>query len=212
MADTAPPKLTPKRRRAPTQARSRETVAAILEAGARVFDRVSIGGKATTNAIARVAGVSIGSLYEYFPNKEAILASLLSDHVEDAQARLQEALARLDPHSSPLEPSVRSLIELLLALHVDRRGLHRRLIEQWMGESTGRREVAQAEQRLRLVLVDWLAVHPEVRCADLEWTARLIVEGTNAMVHRYVEDDEGQPREAFVDALAKLWAGYLRTA
>lgn len=81
-----------------------------------------------------------------------------------------------------------------------------------MGESTGRREVAQAEQRLRLVLVDWLAVHPEVRCADLEWTARLIVEGTNAMVHRYVEDDEGQPREAFVDALAKLWAGYLRTA
>jgi len=62
-------------RKAPKQARAKTTVAAILEAGARIL--VELGyADASTNRIAETAGVSIGSLYEYFPGKEAIFAEL----------------------------------------------------------------------------------------------------------------------------------------
>jgi AcrR family transcriptional regulator len=76
--------------RRPRQARSRSTVEALLEAATRVFRRE--GWKATTNRIALEAGVSIGSLYEYFPNKHALLEALAERHVQVAEALVAEAL------------------------------------------------------------------------------------------------------------------------
>ena len=62
-------------RKIPVQRRSKATVDAVLEAGARLL--LSIGyEKASTNKIAELAGVSVGSLYEYFPGKEAIFAEI----------------------------------------------------------------------------------------------------------------------------------------
>lgn len=82
-------------RRRPTQARSKSKVAWLLEAAARVF-RVE-GYAATTNRIAEVAGVSIGSLYEYFPNKEALLLALAEHHVTEAESGIGAALKEDDP-------------------------------------------------------------------------------------------------------------------
>ncbi len=76
-------------RKSPKQERSRYLVGTILAAATRVFGKV--GGKATTNRIAQVAGVSIGSLYQYFPNKDALVATLIRERVE-GQDRALEAL------------------------------------------------------------------------------------------------------------------------
>ena len=65
-----------KARRAPGQARSQETVGVILEASARILESGGIRGF-NTNAIAAKAGVSIGSLYQYFPNKDSIVLALI---------------------------------------------------------------------------------------------------------------------------------------
>lgn len=65
---------TPRKR--PLQARSRETYAAILEATARILEAEGLEA-ANTNAIAERAGVSVGSLYQYFPDKAAIFAELI---------------------------------------------------------------------------------------------------------------------------------------
>jgi len=62
--------------RSPRQQRSRQKVELILEATVRVLDRDGMEGL-TTNAVAAAAGVSIGTLYQYFRNKEAILDALL---------------------------------------------------------------------------------------------------------------------------------------
>jgi len=68
-------------RKKPRQDRSHTTVASILEAAARIF--VEKGFEATTtNAIAKHAGVSIGSLYQYFPNKLALLEGVRERHVK----------------------------------------------------------------------------------------------------------------------------------
>lgn len=88
MSDDKKP-LNPRKR--PVQARSKQTVEWILEAAARVFR--AEGFDATTNRIAELAGVSVGTLYEYFPNKEALLAELAQRHVAVADAGISAALA-----------------------------------------------------------------------------------------------------------------------
>ena len=74
------------RRRIPRQARAQATVAVIVEAAARLFRRE--GWEATTNRIAETAGVSIGSLYEYFPDKQALLFAVAERHLEEAERHI----------------------------------------------------------------------------------------------------------------------------
>lgn len=74
-------------RKVPVQQRSARTVALILDAGARIFEERGYSG-ATTNHVAEAAGVSIGSLYQYFPNKDALLVGLESRHLDHAAAEL----------------------------------------------------------------------------------------------------------------------------
>ena len=75
-------------RKQPRQARAQHTVDAIIEASARILEAQGHGGF-TTNAVAELAGVSIGTLYQYFPDKDAILGALIlretSRLVEEAE-------------------------------------------------------------------------------------------------------------------------------
>jgi len=73
------------------QDRSRATQTAIVEATARLLESQGRNGL-TTNAIAERAGVSVGSLYQYFPNKEAILATLIRDKRQQLLKRMRQAV------------------------------------------------------------------------------------------------------------------------
>jgi AcrR family transcriptional regulator len=88
------PTLTP--RKIPSQPRAAETVAAIIEAAAQVLETRGLEGF-NTNAIARRAGVSIGSLYQYFPGKNALTIALMrreaTQFYDDAAAALEEPTA-----------------------------------------------------------------------------------------------------------------------
>jgi AcrR family transcriptional regulator len=84
-----PPDQRARPRKQPRQARARHTVEAIIEASARILEEQGHGGF-TTNAVAELAGVSIGTLYQYFPDKDALLGALIaretSHLVEEAEA------------------------------------------------------------------------------------------------------------------------------
>ena len=112
MADTRSRRKVPQQRRRPRQARSRATVDYVLEAAAQVF--AERGYAATTNQIAARAGVSVGSLYQYFAGKDALLVALAQRHLDDAQAQLQGALA-----NAPTDPAglVRHVIEVVVELN-----------------------------------------------------------------------------------------------
>lgn len=69
-------------RKQASQARSRATVDALVEATARILVRESFD-RASTNRIAAEAGVSIGSLYQYFPSKEALVAAVIDRHQQE---------------------------------------------------------------------------------------------------------------------------------
>jgi AcrR family transcriptional regulator len=93
-------------RKRPQQARSQRLVADILEAATRVLARHG-AQKFTTARVAEAAGVSVGSLYQYFPNKQAILFRLQSDEWEQTRTVLDRILARSD--EPPLE-RLRSMV------------------------------------------------------------------------------------------------------
>jgi len=77
-------------RKVPVQERSRRTVEAILQAASQVLVRCGYES-ATTGAIAERAGVSIGTLYQYFPNKESLVASVIEGHFKEVLAIVESA-------------------------------------------------------------------------------------------------------------------------
>ncbi|MDP9650767.1 TetR/AcrR family transcriptional regulator [Paraburkholderia caledonica] len=111
-------------RKAPRQARSRATVDVIVTAVAHVLDARGWSGF-TTNEVARVAGVSIGSVYQYFPNKLALVDAIRRQHFDDVLAVLQRARER---HTSP-ERFIECLVNDLIAVHRDYPSLHRMLLD-----------------------------------------------------------------------------------
>ena len=86
----------PMPRKSPKQVRSADTVSAIIEAAARILETEAHNGF-STNAVAHKAGVSIGTLYQYFPNKEAVLGALLAREtaqlLSHAELALEQPLA-----------------------------------------------------------------------------------------------------------------------
>jgi AcrR family transcriptional regulator len=94
MARSLPPLLKP--RKIPSQPRAAETVATIVEAAAQVLETKGFEGF-NTNAVARCAGVSVGSLYQYFPGKDALTIALMRREAnrfcEDAAAAVQQLTA-----------------------------------------------------------------------------------------------------------------------
>lgn len=98
-------------RKQPTQHRARITVESILQAAESIIFKEGYE-VATTNHIAEVAGVSIGSLYQYFPSKDAIVAGLVEGAVVSAAERLREGL--LACMGMPLADSIPELVRLIL--------------------------------------------------------------------------------------------------
>ena len=94
-------------RKRPSQARSTELVAAILDAAVQVLE-VEGAARFTTARVAEKAGVSVGSLYQYFPNKAAILFRLQSDEWQRTGALLRVILE--DAGRPPLE-RLRTLVD-----------------------------------------------------------------------------------------------------
>lgn len=95
--------------KAPTQERSRQTVATILDACSRLL--ISEGFYAiTTDKIAKEAGVSIGSLYQFFGNKESVVQAVVRNVIEEDKRIFSEKMRAISP--LPPEIRIRKMIEL----------------------------------------------------------------------------------------------------
>ena len=119
------PSATP--RKLPRQERSQATVEAILTAAAHILSEEGYG-RFTTNRVAELAGVSIGSLYQYFPNKEALIFALGEHHANEMAQLAQHHLGGLEDNS--LVAVLGQIIKAVLAAHAVNPQLHRVLHEQ----------------------------------------------------------------------------------
>ena len=171
-------------RKQPTQARARETVDAILEAASQVLIAHGYEG-ATTARIAARAGVSVGSLYQYFPNKESVVGALIERHA-DALVSTMQAILR-SAADVTLEERVRAAIAAAItAQRLDPR-LHKILHEQVPRVAKGP-TTARANQALTLELERVLRSHADELDPSVEpGIAAVVIEtAIDAIAHKAV--------------------------
>jgi AcrR family transcriptional regulator len=104
-------------RKTPVQARSTVTVEAISEATIQVL--LSHGtDRLTTTRVAQRAGVSVGTLYQYYPNKQSLLFAVLENHLSNVMARI-EAVCESACHK-PLAGMIREMVEAFVDAKMER--------------------------------------------------------------------------------------------
>jgi AcrR family transcriptional regulator len=199
------PRTTPRKK--PRQERSLATVDAILDATARVLCTTGYD-RASTNRIALAAGVSVGSLYQYFPSKEALVAALAGRHMATMTALVRSKLSEVA--KAPMPQAVRTIIMAMFEAHAVDPRLHKVLIEEV--PRVGRLENLRGLERETEALVGAMleARKGELRRTNIETMALLLVTVVEAATHAAVLAElEPERARAVADELTDLVLRYL---
>jgi AcrR family transcriptional regulator len=193
-------------RKQPRQVRAELTRQRILTAAAHVFAEHGYAA-GTTNRIAERARISIGSLYQYYPNKDAILVELLTRHLDAGIAAF--TLRRREELPESLEEIVRVFVRTAIENHLDDPQLLRVMIEQAPRSSELLERISRQEQALVGYLRDLLDHHPVVRVDDKDTAARLVVSTVELTVHRLIAAPDPIDASRLENELVAMVTGYL---
>lgn len=195
-------------RKTPRQDRATATRARILEAAGEVFAAYGYAA-GTTNRIAESAGVSVGSLYQYFPNKDSILVELVRDHVKTGTAAtLAVVPATID--AAALPATVRGVIAAMVEVHAGDRRLHQVLFEEAPRPGSLLEELHDLEDHaVAVVSALLLGVYPGAD--EVALRARIVAVTIESLVHRFVASDRPLDAERFVDEVARMVVAYIET-
>jgi AcrR family transcriptional regulator len=194
--------------RTPRQARSQQTVECLLSAAAHVFAQRGYANT-TTNHIAARAGVSIGSLYQYFPSKDALLLALAERHIESGFAAVMEEVRA--QRNATVPEFLRAMVDALIVAHEIDPRLHQVIFEEARLPESFRRRLEELEERAVQVARDLI----EARIAELavknpaiaSFIVVQVLDGlTHAMVLRH---SEMLHTPEFRDEFVRLLEGYL---
>jgi AcrR family transcriptional regulator len=202
------PPTTP--RKNASQARSRATVDALVEATARILVRDGFE-KTSTNRIAEAAGVSVGSLYQYFPSKEALVAAVIHRHQEEIMAVVRTALCEIA--DMPVEQAVRRLVTVAIEAHRINPNLHRVLAEQI--PRAGKLDVEAYSREIHSLVRSYFERHrKDMRKTDLDVATFICVSTIEAVAHNAVLNQAEMLNEkmvkVLVDETTRMVVGYLQ--
>lgn len=179
-------------RKNPSQSRSQRMVDDLLDATARVL--VEEGWeKASTNRIAKVAGVSVGSIYQYFPNKEALVLAVGRRHAEQMTALLARTISDLSSGSeaAALEHAVPLFVRAMFAAHRVEPELHIALVGQLL--HVGLESIEEIQQTSLAIVRSYLERHRDrLLVRDLDAAAFLCVTTVEAVVHAALIERAGR--------------------
>src|SRR5687768_7139050 len=189
------------------QDRSKATVDALLAATARVLVREGYD-RASTNKIADAAGVSIGSLYQYFPTKEALVAAVIDRHTGEMMDVIRKELVRVAPLSIP--EAARELVRVMIDAHRIEPKLHRVLVEQ-IPRVGNLEDIEKMDEEAMALVRAYLEGHrDEIVIDDLEIASFICVASVEALTHAAVLRRPAlldNPR--FVEEVAAMLTRYL---
>ncbi|WP_347259854.1 TetR/AcrR family transcriptional regulator [Rudaea sp.] len=200
-------------RKTASQERSRATVDALIDATARILVKEGFD-KASTNRIAEVAGVSVGSLYQYFPGKEALVAAVVERHQQEIMQTFREGVAGI--LAQPLEKAIRQIVAVAVKAHRVDPKLHHVVAEQI--PRVGKLEkLATFNSENYTLFRTYLESHRhELRVDDLELATFVCVTSIEALTHNavlhYSKAFPDETMEALVDESARLVTGYLKAS
>lgn len=192
-------------RKNPSQPRSERTVEAIVEAAARILETAGLGGF-NTNAVADKAGVSVGSLYQYFPNKDALIAALSAR--ERSLLGAEIAAAARQAAGLGLAAALRRLARAAIHRQLDRPDLARVLDfeeQRLLLDEADRAVTRDIAGHMTAVL----RVHrAEIRVGDLEAAAFDLIAMTRALIDSAVARGKVEPT-ALENRVTRAALGYL---
>jgi AcrR family transcriptional regulator len=193
-------------RKVPRQERARRTRQRILDAAAHVFGEYGYAA-GTTNRIADAAGISIGTLYQHFPNKDAVLVALMEAHVDEGVASLQRHLAAGLPER--LEERLRLFVRAVVDNHRGDGRLHQVLFE----ESPRPRPLLDRLHELEAVLVETVAEllreDERVTVPDHRLAAWMLIATIESLTHRFAAARSTHDSAAFVEEAVAMLSAYL---
>lgn len=191
-------------RKQPRQARSRATVEAIVEAGARVLAEDGWSGF-NTNKVAETAGASIGSLYQYFPDKLSLLEAIRRRHIDECLAALRAvALA-----GRPLRDTMADWADALIAAHSTHPRLHRALLDEAPSFESFRNPESAFEKAYLACYGTMVAtLRPDLASADAERRAITLSDAMDGIIHNAARRGE-LPCARIRDELVRLGVAYL---
>ena len=167
------------RRRRPKQRRAQRTVDAILDAVVRVLKREGFRA-VTTNRIAEVAGVSIGSVYQYFPDKQAIFVALHQRHIDQIDRMVESKL--IEHAASPLDDLMRAMIDGMMDAHSADPELYELLATEVPHRADGTRDFAvRLHGAFRLALSS--RAHELKRRCDVDKLAFVVANMVESLSH-----------------------------
>ncbi|WP_137936597.1 TetR/AcrR family transcriptional regulator [Chitinivorax sp. B] len=196
----------PKPRKAPRQQRSQQTVEIILQATARIFAEKGYAGT-NTNLVAEHAGVSVGSIYQYFPNKDALVAALHDRHAAQMYQVIDVVLSATG--KTTLQEHVAGMVRAMLAAHLIEPALHRMLEREFpfFDEPATESKTDQSIfMRVRRLLSDW---REQVVPDNLDLATWVVLRMLESMVHAAVIDPPDFPMDAIERAIVDAVMGYL---
>jgi len=178
---TKRPRTAPRKK--PRQERSQVTVSAILDATARVLCSTGYD-RASTNRVAMAAGVSVGSLYQYFPSKEALVAALVERHSEEMMSLVKRKLDEVA--TAPLAAGIEAMIDAMFAAHEVDPKLHKVIIEQV--PRVGRLEkLVDIDREIETLLAAYLTTRVgEIRRQDVATVAFVLMNVVESVTHASV--------------------------
>lgn len=189
----------------PAQERSRLTVDAIIQASTYILMEVGWKGF-TTNAIAERAGVNISSLYQFFPNKEAIIAELQKRHAAEMDDELHNILSLISLQGS-LKQVLTLLVETILKKHKVAPAVHKAVLEEV--PQTLKTSCSDADSQLRGLFLEGLTPFMQ-NVPNPELAIHIIIVTAQALINNItVERPDLLQSEAIVTELVALYEHYL---
>lgn len=189
-------------RKRPMQQRSRELVERILDAAARIFDAAGYHDT-TTNHVADEAGVSVGSLYQYFPNKDALLVGLADRHLDEVIPAIEALAAQLRAERPDAATLSHTFITAVAELNRSNR-LHGLLWAAPRTEALGAR--IDALEAALAAVVEWHLVRLGHAPTDAARRATMLVTVFDAAIHAV---DHAGDRDRQIDELVRLATLYV---
>jgi AcrR family transcriptional regulator len=193
-------------RKLPKQERSRVTVEAILQATAHILTEKGYD-QTNTNLIAELAGVSIGSLYQYFPNKEALIVALMEQHSHEIAALVESKLNHL--FDDPPEIAIPELVKAVIAVHGINPRLHQVLSEEI--PRSERLKMHQTDDRIAKLLQGYLKRwRDRLKPQNIEMTVFILSRTVESLCHSAVIEHPQFVRDGkFEQEVSDLMLSYL---
>jgi AcrR family transcriptional regulator len=194
-------------RKLPIQARSNASVDAILKATVQVLLRVG-KEKLTTTRVAARAGVSVGTLYQYFPNKSALLRAALKLHLEAIQAEVDKVCKA--QQGQPVEQMAESLALAFLAMKM-RQPRESRALYAVSSDVEGAKIATGVYAQVNQAIVRLLQSAPEVLTKDLQLMATVLLSTIAGVKRQLLDSDTPEaPFELMQRELVLVVRSYVR--